>query len=130
MYKYVWYIVHLTALVFYLEGIPDICQSDADVASKFGLSWKSVLNQDHGEVRLTNSQQVEIIFLLIKHSYGNYYISYTCLQSCNINHVFSAPEPKAQVHYCDNALSVVSLFVCLSVRRPSVVNFSHFQLLL
>ena len=36
--------------------------------------------------------------------------------------VFSAPEPKAQVHYCDHALSVV--------RPSSVVNFSHFQLLL
>ena len=36
--------------------------------------------------------------------------------------IFSAPEPKAQVHYCDHALSVV--------RRPSVVNFSHFRLLL
>ena len=35
--------------------------------------------------------------------------------------LFSAPEPKAQVHYCDHALSVV---------RPSVVNFSHFRLLL
>ena len=35
--------------------------------------------------------------------------------------VFSAPEPKAQVHYCDHALSVV---------RLSVVNFSHFRLLL
>ena len=36
--------------------------------------------------------------------------------------IFSAPEPKAQVHYCDHALSVV---------RPSVVvNFSHFRLLL
>ena len=34
---------------------------------------------------------------------------------------FSAPEPKARVHYCDNVLSVV---------RPSVVNFSHFRLLL
>ena len=34
---------------------------------------------------------------------------------------FSAPEPKAQVHYCDHALSVV---------RPSVVNFSHIWLLL
>ena len=34
---------------------------------------------------------------------------------------FSAPEPKAQVHYCDHALSVV---------RLSVVNFSHFRLLL
>ena len=34
--------------------------------------------------------------------------------------IFSAPEPKAQVHYCDHALSVV---------RPSVVvNFSHFRL--
>ena len=33
-----------------------------------------------------------------------------------------APEPKAQVHYCDHALFVV--------RRPSVVNFSHFRLLL
>ena len=37
---------------------------------------------------------------------------------------FSAPEPKAQVHYCEHVLSVV--------RRPSsvVVNFSHFRLLL
>ena len=35
--------------------------------------------------------------------------------------IFSAPESKAQVHYCDHALSVV---------RPSVVNFSHFRLLL
>ena len=34
---------------------------------------------------------------------------------------FSAPEPKAHVHYCDHALSVV---------RQSVVNFSHFRLLL
>ena len=41
--------------------------------------------------------------------------------------IFSAPEPKAQVHYCDHALSVVRP----SVRRPSsVVNFSHFRLLL
>ena len=39
---------------------------------------------------------------------------------------FSAPEPKAQVHYCDHALSVVRR---PSV-RPSVVNFSHFRLLL
>ena len=28
--------------------------------------------------------------------------------------LFSAPEPKAQVHYCDHALSIV--------RRPSVVR--------
>ena len=42
--------------------------------------------------------------------------------------VFSAPEPKAQVHYCDHALSVVRPS---SVRRPSVVvNFSYFRLLL
>ena len=45
--------------------------------------------------------------------------------------IFSAPEPKAQVHYCDHALSVVRR---PSVRRPSVcpsvVNFSHFRLLL
>ena len=42
--------------------------------------------------------------------------------------VFSAPEPKAQVHYCDHVLSVV----ChpSSVRPSSVVNFSHFRLLL
>ena len=48
---------------------------------------------------------------------------------------FSAPEPKAQVHYCDHALSVVRrpsvcLSVCLSVRPSSVVNFPHFRLLL
>ena len=34
--------------------------------------------------------------------------------------LLSAPEPKAKVHYCDHALSVV---------RMSVVNFSHFRLL-
>ena len=32
--------------------------------------------------------------------------------------VFSAPEPKAQVHYCDHALSIL---------RPSVVNFHIFD---
>ena len=37
--------------------------------------------------------------------------------------IFSAPEPKAQVHYCDHMLSVVC-------RPSSVVNFSHFWLLL
>ena len=40
---------------------------------------------------------------------------------------FSAPEPKAQVHYCDHALSVVRR---PSSVRPSVINFSHFRLLL
>ena len=39
--------------------------------------------------------------------------------------LFSAPEPKAQVHYCDHALSVVRPSI-----RPSIVNFSHFWLLL
>ena len=43
--------------------------------------------------------------------------------------IFSAPEPKAQVHYCDHALSVV-VFRRPSVVRPSVVYFSHFRLLL
>ena len=42
--------------------------------------------------------------------------------------LFSAPEPKAQVHYCDHALSVIRRLS--SVRPSSVVNFSHFQLLL
>ena len=56
----------------------------------------------------------------------SYSFSYKMLVS-----VFSAPEPKAQVHYCDHALSVVRRpSVCLSVRPSSVVNFSHFQLLL
>ena len=36
--------------------------------------------------------------------------------------IFSAPEPKAQVHYCDRTLSVVRL-------SSVVVNFSHFRLL-
>ena len=49
-----------------------------------------------------------------------------CIRQVNKNNfLFSAPEPKAQVHYCDHALSVVRLSVCLSV-----VNFSHFRLLL
>ena len=37
--------------------------------------------------------------------------------------IFSAPEPKAQVHYCDHTLSIVRR---PSVRRPSVVNFHIF----
>ena len=46
--------------------------------------------------------------------------------------LFSAPEPKAQVHYCDHRLSVVRRLSVRpsSVRPSSVVNFSHFQLLL
>ena len=44
--------------------------------------------------------------------------------------LFSAPEPNAQVHYCDHALSVCRPSVVrLSVVGPSVVNFSHFWLL-
>ena len=46
-------------------------------------------------------------------------------------HLVSAPEPKAQVYNCDRTLSVgrpsVCLSVCLSVRRPSVVNFHIFD---
>ena len=38
--------------------------------------------------------------------------------------VFSAPKPKAQVHYCDHALSVVCRL------SSAVVNFSHFWLLI
>ena len=39
-------------------------------------------------------------------------------------HIVSAPEPKAQVHYCDHALSVV----CRpSVRRPSSLTFHIFD---
>ena len=55
-----------------------------------------------------------------------------CLASKHISmryfcsNVFSAPEPKAQVHYCDHALPVVRP----SVRLSSVLNFSHFRLLL
>ena len=48
-----------------------------------------------------------------------------CRQLYYTVNVFSAPEPKAQVHYCDHALSVFRPSVCLSV-----VNFSHFLLLL
>ena len=48
-----------------------------------------------------------------------------CISNTYSMLVFSAPEPKAQVHYCDHALSVVRPSV-----RPSVINFSHFRLLL
>ena len=40
---------------------------------------------------------------------------HTHIQAC----IFSAPEPKAQVHYCDHALSVV--------RRPSLLTFHIFD---
>ena len=39
----------------------------------------------------------------------------------SIHMLFSAPEPQAQVHYCNRALSVF---------RLSVINFSHFRPLL
>ena len=42
---------------------------------------------------------------------------YCCINLYNNRGVFSASEPKAQLHYCDHVLSVV-------------VNFSHFRLLL
>ena len=57
-------------------------------------------------------------------------ISVSNIAKCRINSnfqtqfmLFSAPEPKAQVHYCDHTLSVVRP----SVRRPSVVNFHIFD---
>ena len=50
-------------------------------------------------------------------------LSHNGQKNCYNLKVFSAPEPKAQVHYCDHALSVVRL-------SSVVVNFSHFRLLL
>ena len=41
--------------------------------------------------------------------------------------IFSAPEPKAQVHYCDHALSVVRPSVRPSVVRPSSLTFHIFD---
>ena len=54
------------------------------------------------------------------------HIKFECRQFASI---FSAPEPKAQVHYCDHALSVVRRPSVRpsSVRPSSVVNFSHFR---
>ena len=46
-----------------------------------------------------------------------------CTFSPHFCEVFSAPEPKAQVHYCDHVLSVVRPSIC-----QSVVNFPHFRL--
>ena len=44
--------------------------------------------------------------------------SVTCAANLSSKTVFSAPEPKAQVHYCDHALSVV---------RPSSLTFHIFD---
>ena len=48
---------------------------------------------------------------LIENLFNNIHIKW-CL--------FSAPERKAQVHYCDHALSIRRPSVCPSVRRPSL----------
>ena len=49
------------------------------------------------------------------------YVKIMCFNWYVFRILFSAPEPKAQVHYCDHALSVVRRpSVCLSVRRPSL----------
>ena len=44
-----------------------------------------------------------------------------------ISLIFSAPEPKAQVHYCDHALSVVRPFVVRPSVRPSSLTFHIFD---
>ena len=51
--------------------------------------------------------------IFIEANIDNVHLVFQCLDA-----FFSAPEPKAQVHYCDHALSVVRLSVCpSSVRR-------------
>ena len=50
---------------------------------------------------------------------------YLCFHCMFCVWVFSAPEPKAQVHYCDHTLSVVRRMSV--VRRLSVVNFHIFD---
>ena len=53
---------------------------------------------------------------------NRFYLQGQCSTQFRLIYIFSAPEPKTQVHFCDHALSVVC--------RPSaVVNFSHFRLL-
>ena len=55
---------------------------------------------------------------IVSVQFNNQSLSYTVVLKLGqlSAQVFSAPEPKAQVHYCDHALSVV--------RRPSVVRLS------
>ena len=57
---------------------------------------------------------------MVWHCLSGILLVLTILSSLLIVTIFSAPEPKAQVHYCDHVLSVV---------RLSVINFSHFRLL-
>ena len=56
-----------------------------------------------------------IIFSIRQTLHNSFYSSFA---------LFSAPEPKAQVHYCDHALSVVRL---PSVVRPSSLTFHIFD---
>ena len=62
---------------------------------------------------------MDIKWLNLRHVHESYDLDSVCNNfSLFIKFIFSAPEPKAQVHYCDHALSVVRR---PSVRRPSVV---------
>ena len=83
------------------------------------LSWKQVWTAIKGR------QVSELIFLPIFLNFSHQGIIWYTYFEFNF---FSAPEPKAQVHYCDHKLSVVRRPA--SVRRPSVFNFSHFRFLL
>ena len=56
-----------------------------------------------------------------KMAYSSYFCSPDVLRT--LCRVFSAPEPKAQVHYCDHALSVVScLFFIFLTSPPKALN--------
>ena len=77
----------------------------------------NAVNEEHTR----NDRQVKICYKL-----PSIHKLQVLSQKSSLFFFISAPEPKAQVHYCDHALSVVRR---PSV-RPSVVNFSHFRLLL
>ena len=96
-------------IVYELSGQPTYLK----FVSCWNILWKPELAAVNFRSRKINTFLISwgifpICALSFWHIYG--------LQNVLGKYVFSAPEPKAQVHYCDHALSVV--------RRPSSVRLS------
>ena len=74
------------------------------------MSWFCKMNRCRSDTILfwvyRNVLCIYWLFLDAKH-WASCFLSSALLEDLATFHVFSAPEPKAQVHYCDHALSVV-----------------------
>ena len=84
------------------------------------ISWKNDVIRNDVIFQWLNGHDFSLVIYCLNF---NFYHSFV-VDTKELILLFSAPEPKAQVHYCYHALSVVRR---PSVHRPSVVNFHIFD---